>query len=827
MIKTKVFLLMPLFLCQQAIAQEVNYPFNLPENMQASIDIKTGEQESFNNKLLATNIFNFDSSTEQNFIDKFDPKTIRFPHGLWANWYDWRTDISRVFGTETFEYTHRDGNPKTTTIDHLSSLKIFENNNIKVGINGLTELNTERKNQGKGFDVVWTFNMSADGSDFDNGSPESVARYQDLIARGFAVTDIEMGNENFYPGQRSSIIPDAKDYIARAKSMSKALKALNPNLRLSIPLLRRDSWASPDWNQDLTVEQDYFDTVTVHTYVGSDPDNADNSDEAYSTALTARHHIAKSVNDYSLKVAPDKPIWLTEWGVKSGGANAASVLGMADVYLFMSENQDIYDRANWFSVNGQLNSFVVWEEYESPSGAMRPRIKYPLEKTAFGLTHYILRDVLEDSVMLKTDISSVELDNGVQATSARAVIKDNKIEILALNLTDQPTQFNVKLDGNNYTGTVEHSAMAFEQLDEERTLPVDAEPLEPVISADGLIRLPKLSVNKIVLKESNITSDLIDLNLDTQSKTYAFDEGQTITVVATTQTDTSEITSVTFSENGQTLKTLTQAPYQIDWQPVGSGVKTITATAKRADGAISSSKAFKVNMLSLATTINVELASPAKTTLTTDEALELTANATTNKGEISQVEFKVNGETLHTATSTPYSFNWQPTTTGTYNINLVATHTDQTTQASEPISVEVVEPLAVNVELVAPAKTSLQLDETLKLIANASANQGEIVQVEFKINGETLYTATSLPYTYDWQPSAAGTYKINVLATHNTEVTKSSAEISIDVSQAESPDPETPESQDDNKDSSGGSFGGYWALMLLSIFSIRRFNNKK
>lgn len=79
--------------------------------------------------------------------------------------------------------------------------------------------------------------------------------------------------------------------------MSAALKAKDPNIRVSVPLLRRSSWANPSWNTDLTEDQSYFDAVTVHTYIGSDPDNTNNSDEAYGTALTARKHLLSSITD--------------------------------------------------------------------------------------------------------------------------------------------------------------------------------------------------------------------------------------------------------------------------------------------------------------------------------------------------------------------------------------------------------------------------------------------------------------------------------------------------------------------------------------------------
>lgn len=674
MVNEKFFCLLLLCLCPWAIAEESNYPFEVSDNLQAQIDINTSNQARFNNKLLATNIFRFETEQEQDFIDFFSPTTIRFPHGLWANWYDWRTDSSRVFGTESFQYKHADGSIKTKTIDHLASLKIFEVNQTKIGINGLAHLNEKHQRKGKVFDMVWTFNMSADGSDFDDGSPETVSRYQDLISRGFAVTDIEMGNENFYPGQRSSIIPNIENYIARAKSMSQALKALNPNIRLSIPLLRRDSWANPNWNRELTSEQDYFDAVTVHTYVGTDPDNSNNSDEAYATALTARYHLAKSVNDYALKVAPSKPIWLTEWGVNSGGANAASALGMADAYIYMSENQDIYDRANWFSVNGRLNSFVVWEEYVSPSGVLRPRIKYPLVKTAFGLTHQIVREVLENSVLLDATITTEKLSYDINAISTRAVIQDKNIVILALNLTDEPANFDILIDGKAYTGHKEHTAMTFVALDEERVLPANISPMSEVLSVDGVTRLPKLSINKIVLQDVELMQNIFDIELTTQNQIYAYDEGDKVPVVATIYSDTSEVRSVSFMEAGKIIYEDKQTPFQMDWHPSGAGIKEITASAIRVDGVEVRAQKMKINMREIPLFMKVTLVSTTKKTLTTNDTIALSAKTIVNKGEVSHVDFQVNGQTLSTVDSEPYTYQWRPSTPGSYNVSVVANH---------------------------------------------------------------------------------------------------------------------------------------------------------
>lgn len=483
----------------------VEYPYSLPSNMTATINVTTTSQETYNNKLLGTNIFGFTSNTEQSLFNKFDPLTVRFPHGLWANWYDWETDGTRVFGTDTFKYTWTDGSKNTQTLDHLAEIKTFESNGIKVGINGLAQLNSDRMtSSGKGFDMLWTFNMSKDGSNYNNGSPQTIAHYNDLISRGFEVKNIELGNENFYPGQRSSIIPEVSDYIKRAKSMSAALKAQDTNIKVSVPLLRRGNWANPNWNADVAKDQSYFDAVTVHTYVGSNPDDPDSGDGAFGTALTARYHLDKSIKDYAHKVAPNKPIWLTEWGVKSGGPNAVSVLGMADAYIYMSENQDIYERANWFSANGKLNSFLVWEDYVNANGVTRPRIKQPLEKSAFGSSYEIIRDVFENSTMLDSTMNSPELIDGVNAISARVVVKGNETIVFAVNLTNKQVPFNVKLDGATYNGAYNHKSMSFTWMGQETVTPMDTSPLSAGTNSSGVIMLPKLSMSKIVLSNANI-----------------------------------------------------------------------------------------------------------------------------------------------------------------------------------------------------------------------------------------------------------------------------------------------------------------------------------
>lgn len=547
----RIKLLLSLILALGAESFAQSYPFNLPENMTATIDITTSNKEAFNNLLLGTNIHDLAKSDGQELVRDFNPITIRFPHGLFSNWYDWEQDKARVYGTDQFTYTKDDGSSRTVELSYLSAIKTMDASNLRVGINELNVLNNEKKAEtGKGYDMNWTFNMSADGTDYNNGSPVSVARYKDLVKRGFEVKSIEMGNECFYAGQRSSIIPNPADYIARAKSMYTALKALDPNLQISVPLERKSNPPNTGWNTELTKDgTDYFDAVTVHTYVGYDPDDNSNSNEAYAVALTAREVLRKTIDNYSKVVAPDKPIWLTEWGVKSGGPNAVSALGMADCYLFLSESQDTYDRANWFSVNGKLNSHLVWHEVNG-----KLTIKEPLEKTSYGSTFQIVRSILENSEMLGSEMTVPTLDGVVSAVSARVVKKDGKTMLLVVNKSDQEVPFTINLDGNRYFGEFEHKAMAFSAMDEEITLPYHTDPLQLVKEGRGGIYLPKLSISTIVLN----STESLPLNFINLKNNDEIDKGVNLVVKADVA---DQFTEVSLWVNDSLLSTLTEAPY--------------------------------------------------------------------------------------------------------------------------------------------------------------------------------------------------------------------------------------------------------------------------
>ena len=523
--------------------QAQDYPFkNLPETIVATLNVATTTTEPYKNTLLGYNISRFTSADEKDLIKKFDPITIRFPQGIFSNWYDWRID-DFTFYSPWIDESH----------------KSVVNGQPKAGVVGLQSLNNDKaQNNGLGYDFLITWNMSDDGAKGNdlNTNTESVERLKYYKTIGFDVNAIEFGNELFYRNQRSPYVPDEATFIARAKSLSRDLKAIDSNIKISIPLIFRSSATNPNWNQLIAADKSYYDAISVHKYIGVDVDNRlDLSTIGYEFGLAARLSLEPAIT-FARKYASDKPVWLTEWGVDVGNSptgNAASCLGMADCYIYMAENQNIYQRANWFTANSSANQHVKLVDGTFAT------IEYPLKKTAYGFTYDIIRSVFENSSLLtSTVVTSTKLEligSSVNAVSAKAVIKDGKKLILALNLTDKPAVLQINVDGSLFSGDYELEAFKFNNIADLPIIPWDQNPYNFTQNGSGTITLPPLSVNKITLKDPFEYS----VKFASPLNGAKIDKGTNVIVEATAG---SAVTGVSLFINDILVRNITTSPYK-------------------------------------------------------------------------------------------------------------------------------------------------------------------------------------------------------------------------------------------------------------------------
>lgn len=496
-----VFLLY--FLCLLNFdVQAQQYPFSTPNNITASLNVETANTEPFNNKIIGYNIEGFNTTLQKDFLELVNPVTIRFPHGVWANFYEWEDD--------TYQQDDYDNGSHQTVLDAYVR-------SIRGHIGGIADLNTAKKNRtgGEGYDMMWTYSIN-----FDDGA-SSVARAQKDIALGLEVKAIELGNEHFWRNQRSNRTATPAMYLAAASEVSSALKAEFPDIKLSIPLGWRRN--QEGYNNSIISDGSYFDAVTVHKYLGADPDIPGESNNAYSSLLTAKLELAEDVNWVRDNFAPGKPVWLTEWGVSAGSdVHAGACLGLADVFMFMSENQNIYERANWFSFNRVLNAMVV-------VGARRQPV-YPLQKRGYLSTYEIVQDVFRDATMMAGTVnSSAQLSvsrGSVNAVNARATTKDGETKVIAVNLTDKPVEFELRFDDVVYAGGFSHESLIFDNLGPVEPVDFFSNQLQLVKQGTGSITLPPLSISKISGIYLNSTAQLISGSIEAED--FSSSDGITV-----------------------------------------------------------------------------------------------------------------------------------------------------------------------------------------------------------------------------------------------------------------------------------------------------------
>lgn len=449
------------------------YPFQLPEHVVATLDVTTTIKEKANNKLLGVNIDwhkgygnkGYNHPDAKSFIRKFNPVSLRWPQGVWANFYDWETDSRK----RTDDYNNKE-----------YTAQVENNQALRYGFEGFNELHNELQ-----FDVLWTFNITYDSEE------KSVARLKDRTAKGFKIKDVELGNEQFWGNQRSNRTATPEKYVESAIALSKALKAEQSDIQISIPISWRRQGSDgkidhTEYNTILTKDKSYFDAITVHRYVHLDRNSPVVSDESFRGILNSRKTIKEDV-DFCRTFAPGKKVWLTEWGV-SCGYHAASYLGMADAYMYLFENQNIYDNAHWFQINN-YNAFFKTEVGKNNSKT--------ITKTGYGAVYDILKSVYAGSDILKSKMTTTQLTPGCDAVVGVSVFKNNKIEILVVNKTPKSVPFKITVDKKKTIKKFEMESLNFENLNEDKIFALDENPLKKIEGQTESIILPPYSISKI------------------------------------------------------------------------------------------------------------------------------------------------------------------------------------------------------------------------------------------------------------------------------------------------------------------------------------------
>ncbi len=145
------------------------------------------------------------------------------------------------------------------------------------------------------------------------------------------------------------------------------------------------------------------------------------------------------------------------------------------------------------------------------------------------------------------------------------------------------------------------------------------------------------------------------------------------------------------------------------------------------------------------------------------ELVSLMAQASDSDGSVSSVAFLVNGESIDSDTSEPYSATWNAVV-GEHQITALATDNDgaQTLSSASTIVVSGDENLPPELDIQA-LPNEIQEGDTVLLSASASDADGNVIAVRFYLDGQLLSSDTSARYEAEWT-AVSGSHQLTVTA---------------------------------------------------------------
>jgi PKD repeat protein len=237
------------------------------------------------------------------------------------------------------------------------------------------------------------------------------------------------------------------------------------------------------------------------------------------------------------------------------------------------------------------------------------------------------------------------------------------------------------------------------------------------------------------------------------------------------------VTSVEFFVDGVSVGVDNTAPYEVVYNAT-VGSHTITATAIDGDCLTGNAQSVSVSVSSnSAPAVTLD----APTIAVEGSSITLSSTASDSDGSITQVEFFVDGVSVGTDATSPYSVVWVATLGANQTITAVATDDSGLSTTSNTVLITVNGNNAPTVSITFPFSTSdFTAPEMVALTAEAFDADGSVVSVEFFINGELVGTATSTPFIVNWM-SVAGPAEIVAVATDSNGAQTTSVSVNLEV----------------------------------------------
>ena len=276
---------------------------------------------------------------------------------------------------------------------------------------------------------------------------------------------------------------------------------------------------------------------------------------------------------------------------------------------------------------------------------------------------------------------------------------------------------------------------------------------------------------------------------DTTAPTVAITapvDGATLTdqvSLAATASDANGVTSVSFSIDSALLGTDTSAPYNATWDTstASNGAHTITATARDPSNNVGSATPIAVTVANFVDTTapTVSVTAPADGA-TVNGQTQLEAAASDDVG-VTSVRFLVDGESVGTDASAPYTATWDTTTVSNASHTITATAVDaaNNTGSATAVHVTVDNPTDTTPPSPPGSLTATATNSTkVTLSWTASTDSSGIASYEVQRDGEVIDTVSSPGYVDNGlTPATAYTYEVRAIDPSGNRSDPSSASV--------------------------------------------------
>ncbi len=251
----------------------------------------------------------------------------------------------------------------------------------------------------------------------------------------------------------------------------------------------------------------------------------------------------------------------------------------------------------------------------------------------------------------------------------------------------------------------------------------------------------------------------------------AYAVGATVRLAASASVSNGIVTGVEFFANGQSLGSVSSAPYAITFVPNAAGMYAFTAVATDNTGAKTTSASVTVSVAAAAAPTVAIVDPPDSTTFQVNltQPIRAVVSASSGQTSIVSVAFFANNKAIGSATAYPFTINWTPTAIGTYQVTALATDSLGVETVSAPVTYIVSGGAPPTVTITTPTSgLTISNGVPVTFRATATDSDGTVASVQYLANGIPFATTTAAPYSATWTPTAGGSYSIVARATDNS-----------------------------------------------------------